>query len=164
MQKLRALKNKKGFTLIEIIVVLVILAILAAALIPTMMGYVGDARQKSQLATANAYLTAAQAVGAEMVGLHDYVVEENFDPDDTTNGARWESLTKEFPGKGKEFSAATPKVPGVKVALAGAAGKKTSIESITYTYNTDKWIKIEVGAGGNGTNLVTYENTPVTTP
>lgn len=34
--------NKKGFTLVEIIVVLVILAILAAIAVPTTFGYVDE--------------------------------------------------------------------------------------------------------------------------
>lgn len=36
--------NKKGFTLVEIIVVLVILAILAAIVAPTILGYVEQAK------------------------------------------------------------------------------------------------------------------------
>lgn len=36
----KKLKDKKGFTLVELIVVLVILAILAALLIPTLTGYI----------------------------------------------------------------------------------------------------------------------------
>ena len=39
LSKIRALKEKKGFTLVELIVVLVILAILAALLIPALPGY-----------------------------------------------------------------------------------------------------------------------------
>lgn len=42
MKKL--IKNKKGFTLIELIVVIAILAVLAAILIPSIMNYVGQAR------------------------------------------------------------------------------------------------------------------------
>ena len=38
-------KNKRGFTLVEIIVVLVILAILAAVAVPTALGYVDDAKE-----------------------------------------------------------------------------------------------------------------------
>ncbi|MGV8906653.1 MAG: leucine-rich repeat protein [Acetobacterium sp.] len=38
--------NKKGFTLVEIIVVLVILAILAAFTIPTMLGYISSSQEK----------------------------------------------------------------------------------------------------------------------
>lgn len=38
------MKNKKGFTLVEIIVVLVILAILAAIAVPSVIGYVNEAK------------------------------------------------------------------------------------------------------------------------
>ena len=41
--------NKKGFTLVEIIVVLVILAILAAIAITSVLGYVEDARKHNTL-------------------------------------------------------------------------------------------------------------------
>lgn len=37
--------NKKGFTLVEIIVVLVILAILAAIAVPSVLGYVEEAKK-----------------------------------------------------------------------------------------------------------------------
>ena len=38
-------RNKKGFTLIEIIIVLIIIAILAAIAVPAMMKYINDAKQ-----------------------------------------------------------------------------------------------------------------------
>ena len=37
--------NKKGFTLVEIIVVLVILAILAAIAVPAVLGYVDESKK-----------------------------------------------------------------------------------------------------------------------
>ena len=37
-------RNNKGFTLVELIVVLVILAILAAILVPALLGYIGRQR------------------------------------------------------------------------------------------------------------------------
>ena len=37
-------RNNKGFTLVELIVVLVILAILAAILVPALLGYIDKAR------------------------------------------------------------------------------------------------------------------------
>ncbi|MGB5822443.1 MAG: type II secretion system protein [Proteocatella sp.] len=58
-------KNKKGFTLVEIIVVLVILAILAAASIPTMLGFVEDAKGKSEIANARAAYVACQTIATE---------------------------------------------------------------------------------------------------
>ena len=42
-------KRKKGFTLIELVVVIAIIGVLAAILVPVMMGYV----RKSRVAAAN---------------------------------------------------------------------------------------------------------------
>ncbi len=63
MKKIK--KNQKGFTLVEIIVVLVILAILAAAAIPTMLGFVEDAKGKAEIANARAAYVAAQTIATE---------------------------------------------------------------------------------------------------
>ena len=41
------LKNKKGFTLIELIVVIVILAILMAVTLPSLLGYIEEAQEKT---------------------------------------------------------------------------------------------------------------------
>lgn len=62
-KKLR--QNKKGFTLVEIIVVLVILAILAAITIPTMLGFVNDARNKALVNEARTAYVAAQSIASE---------------------------------------------------------------------------------------------------
>lgn len=65
LNRKNALKNKKGFTLIEIIVVLVILAILAAATIPTMLGFVEDAKGKTLIAEARSCYLAGQTIATE---------------------------------------------------------------------------------------------------
>ena len=57
--------NKKGFTLVEVIVVLVILAILAAILIPSMIGWIDRANNKSALVEARSVLLASQTVASE---------------------------------------------------------------------------------------------------
>ena len=41
--KMKKILNKKGFTLIELIVVIAILAILALILVPTITNYIGEA-------------------------------------------------------------------------------------------------------------------------
>jgi len=61
----RIRKSRKGFTLVEIIVVLVILAVLAAFTIPTMLGFVQDARNKANIAVARQVYVAAQAAAVE---------------------------------------------------------------------------------------------------
>ena len=52
--------GKKGFTLVELIVVLVILAILAALLVPTLIGYIDKAREKQIVAETRQVVMAAQ--------------------------------------------------------------------------------------------------------
>ena len=54
--------NKKGFTLVELIVVLVILAILAALLIPTLTGYIDKAKKKDITAQTRQAVMAAQTL------------------------------------------------------------------------------------------------------
>lgn len=60
-------KNRKGFTLVEIIVVLVILAVLAAFTIPTMLGFVNEAKGKALIAEAREVYVAAQATATEYI-------------------------------------------------------------------------------------------------
>ena len=60
--------KKKGFTLVELIVVLVILAILAALLIPTLTGYINKAKEKSIIAETRQVVMAAQTIADEQYG------------------------------------------------------------------------------------------------
>ena len=53
--------RKRGFTLVELIVVLVILAVLAALLIPSLTGYIDKAVEKRIMLQARSLMTAAQA-------------------------------------------------------------------------------------------------------
>lgn len=65
MSALKKIKKDKGFTLVEIIVVLVILAVLAAFTIPTMLGFVEEAKGKAYIAEAREVYVAAQATATE---------------------------------------------------------------------------------------------------
>ena len=75
----KKLKEKKGFTLVELIVVLVILAILAALLIPALTKYIDKAKNKSIVAETRQAVMAAQTlvdekyakeeVGADNIGI-----------------------------------------------------------------------------------------------
>lgn len=73
-EKIRKMKNKKGFTLVELIVVLVILAILAALLVPALTGYIDKAREQSLISEGSLVLTAAQATVSEAYGTGDLKV------------------------------------------------------------------------------------------
>lgn len=65
MRKKTYNRRKKGFTLIEVIVVLVVLAILAAILIPSMSKWIDSARRKSLIVACRACVTAAQTLASE---------------------------------------------------------------------------------------------------
>jgi type IV pilus assembly protein PilA len=74
------LKEQHGFTLVEIIVVLVVLAILAAFTIPTMLGFVADAKGKAYIAEAREVYVAAQAVATEYIAKTD-IMDGNISTD-----------------------------------------------------------------------------------
>ncbi len=68
MKKRNLKSNNKGFTLVELIVVLVILAILAAILVPALLGYIDQAKSKQSMINARTVLTAAQAEMSAIYG------------------------------------------------------------------------------------------------
>ena len=69
-------KNRKGFSLVELIVVLVIMAILAAALIPSLTGYIKKTKEQSVRSECQSAVQAAQTIasGAYAAGNGEYEV------------------------------------------------------------------------------------------
>lgn len=55
-------KNRKGFSLVELIVVLVIMAILAAALIPSLTGYIRKTKEQNVNSECQSAVQAAQTI------------------------------------------------------------------------------------------------------
>ena len=70
-EKIRKLKDRKGFTLVELIVVLVILAILAALLIPALTGYIDKANKEKIVSECRMVVMAAQTEASELYGKMD---------------------------------------------------------------------------------------------
>lgn len=115
----KKLKDKKGFTLVELIVVLVILAILAALLIPALTGYIDKARKESVVAETRSAVMAAQTIVSEKYGTtKGNVTLEDTDYADIKNLA-------EVPGTIVDGSIVIEKVTGSEY--------KGAVTQLTYT-------------------------------
>lgn len=162
MKKMR--KNKDGFTLVEIIVVLVILAILAAFTIPTMLGFVNDAKGKAYIAEAREVYVAAQSTATEFsasTGIKDGALS-------TALGSTAVKAEKDRAAVVTNgVAAAAPSTSDGKVSSQMAKYIGTDLTIIATTATTkgagDSAWTVIVGDGTTATNASNPTNTSTTT-
>ena len=117
--------NNKGFTLVELIVVLVILAILAAILVPALLGYIDRAREQQIVLNGKSVLTAAQAEMSSIYGQSKYVADSGDGTIAEAKIAAAIAKTSDVP-KGAQFQFATQDKQ--------ETGKKSEHKSYTVSY------------------------------
>ena len=95
MKRLLSMRNKKGFTLIEIIIVLIILAVIAAIAIPSMIGFIQQANDSQIITEGRSVLLAGQVIATKLVGQGN----PNPSSDDIKAEAEfWAMLEPDIPG------------------------------------------------------------------
>ena len=161
LKKLLKRRNKKGFTLIELIVVLVIMAILAAAAIPAMMGYVNNAKKASYLANCRAVYLAAQsavteAKAADQTG-YTFTKTTLGDAKTLETGKtvsdKIVALVPEAGAKANityvETATGTANAGIYQMVVTGDSLDAAAIGSIRYFYEDNKYVELDPGTGTN---------------
>lgn len=144
----KKLKNKKGFTLVELIVVLVILAILAALLVPALTGYIDKAHEQSLISEGSMVLTAAQATVSEAYGTGDITVTKG-----GTDEAPTYTVALKNDGVKTAAAAQINQLAEVKKGASWAFTVKVDDKDATY-----KAVKIDTLYYTDGTNAICYTN------
>ncbi len=108
----RTLRDRRGFTLVELVVVLVILGIAASFAVPALTGYIDTSKEKKAVSEAQACVMAATRQGAQ-----NYALVQNASVAGNAENAA--ALTN-WAGP---LEANAPEVTGGKVALTEGSGQ-----------------------------------------
>ena len=137
----KKLKDKKGFTLVELIVVLVILAILAALLVPALTGYIDKAKEKSIEAKTRNIVMATQTLIDEKYGTVNLgtTLVANVDIGTATSVANGKFTIAAGDIKNlAEVNVTDANVTGVTINNDSAKGALAKIMTLTYEENGKK--------------------------
>lgn len=139
-------KEQKGFTLVEMIVVLVIIAILAAITIPALLKYIDKAKDKQVVINARtAYLAAETAASEAYAAGYE----------DTSSGFTFKETEGNNPGTGniRKVEDNATKLTGVTKAYTCTitTDGKWNIKSVSYAETNGKTAKMNVASGSAAT-------------
>ena len=142
-EKIRKMKNQKGFTLVELIVVLVILAILAAMLVPDLTGYIDKANDQKIKAATRQVVMAAQTE-----------VSEAYASKTLTNNTKITITGGNDVDIGTNPNAAANEVSGKNIVKLAEVGKFDDTDNFTGLTNGISKIEITYTANGHVKTVV----------
>lgn len=140
MERLK--KDKKGFTLIEMIVVIVIIGILLAILVPGMFKYIDKAKDKQLLVDARTAYLDIQMAAQEVYGRNGISVNDVQNTFKRTYQYDANGVAVAVPGSGDTV---TIDIPKNGTATVTAIDDKGSIQAMTYTLGK-KSVEMKDGA------------------
>lgn len=150
---MKKVNNKKGFTIVELVIVIAVIAILAAVLIPTFSGVVEKANKTAALEKAKNALTAVlTANDGKLDGDYYFVVV------DSSKDGYWFDYNG---GALKEGSKSTPTFSANDVIYVGSSVK--SGNSIDENFNTalEKELGAKVVLSSGSANGYTFKDAKV---
>lgn len=129
-------KNLRGFSLVELIVVLVIMAILTAALVPSLIGYIRQARQSTAKDECASVVQACQTIISSAYVNTDGVYHSNTEGVDDVE-FDFSSETGSFDQKGKNAAEYLSEVEGSIGTVKWTDGL---ITEVTYTSSNGEFV------------------------
>lgn len=132
---IKQLRNKKGFTLIEIIVVIVILAVLMAVAVPSVLNYINEGNNAKYMSTARGAMIQAQTQLAKTYA-------GSSDAKDTYAAALSEAVTQTNKSSGSltvaTITAYTDTAAKAPLHEKSEGGDPSDVKSYVVTFNGDK--------------------------
>ena len=148
-EKIRKMKNQKGFTLVELIVVLVILAILAALLVPALTGYIDKANKEKVIATTRMVVMAAQTEASEKYGLKADGQLHNGDPITVAKIGTTYTPAAENAAKGEKVG----EVDGININTIAKLAEVAKDDNGTFVNGVES-VSVTIDAKGHVTTAV----------
>lgn len=127
--------NKKGFTIVELVIVIAVIAILAAVLIPNLSRLVGKANESSAMQAArNEYQAYLAEYAKDLDGTEDFVIIKG--------DYAFEVIDGQFNEKAQEASSYTTNIGKVdlsKNVVKSATATTTAAPTVSDTVVDSKW-------------------------